>query len=134
MWCTAELVRSLCARREVLCSNLIHRKRGLPSISFIFSPGDGPLVPVMCPGLKIPTFSPGLLVPVGKPGVELVPNRECQEVRKSEEDILTDNAGLGLEWDERALSLAILLVRYLNLMFDTKFIAINFMMMHDPKE
>ena len=76
MWCTAELVRSLCARREVLGSNLIHRKRGLPSISFIFSPGDGPLVPVMCPGLKIPTFSPGLLVLVGKPGVELVPNRD----------------------------------------------------------
>ena len=63
-------------RREVLGSNLIHRKRGLPSISFIFSLVDEPLVPVMCPGLKVPTFTPGLLIPVEKPGVELVPNRD----------------------------------------------------------
>ena len=63
-------------RREVLSSNHIHRKRGLPSVSFIFSPVDEPLVPVMCPGLKVPTFTPGLLIPVGKPGVELVPNRD----------------------------------------------------------
>ena len=53
----------------------MREERG-PNISFIFSPEDGPLVPVMCPGLKIPTFSPGLLVPVGKPGVEIVPNRD----------------------------------------------------------
>ena len=36
MWCTAEVVRSLCPRKEVLGSNPTHHKRGLPTISFIF--------------------------------------------------------------------------------------------------
>ena len=56
MWCTTELVRSLCARREVLGLNLTHRKSGLPKISFIFSPEVGPLVLVIGPGLKAGTL------------------------------------------------------------------------------
>ena len=57
--------------REVLGSNLIHRKRGLPSISFIFSPGDGPLVPVMCPGLASPGWETGSRAS-SQPGLDLI--------------------------------------------------------------
>ena len=68
MWCTTELVGSLCARREVPGSNLTQRV-------YFFPFEDGPLVPVIGPGTKGQhTFSPGFLVPVGKPGVEVVPN------------------------------------------------------------
>ena len=63
-------------RKEVLGSNLTHRKRGLPIISFIFLLRMDLLFRLCDPGLKVRTFSPGFVVPVGKPGLKPVPNRD----------------------------------------------------------
>ena len=80
MWCTAELVRSLCARREVLSSNLIHRKRGLPSISFIFFSWGWTFSPGYMPGTKDPNLQSQIASPgwetgsraSSQPGLDLI--------------------------------------------------------------